>query len=101
MKSEATMDWPQLIKKLSEPFPVSAIRWRVGRTNKDEGMAQALPLGILGATRGVAMLIFGLYGGALADRLDRRRLLMATSAFALVVNAMISVMALSKAVREE
>ena len=35
----------------------------------------ALVLGILGLVRGVAMLAFGLYGGALADRLDRRLLL--------------------------
>lgn len=53
----------------------------------------ALVLGLLGATRGVAMLTFGLYGGALADRIDRRRLLMATSVVTLIVNATLGTMA--------
>jgi MFS family permease len=46
----------------------------------------ALVLGVLGAIRGVAMLIFGVYGGVLADRMDRRRLLIGTSAITLLVN---------------
>ena len=53
----------------------------------------ALVLGLLGATRGVAMLLFGLYGGALADRMDRRRLLMATSTMTLLVSATLGTMA--------
>lgn len=55
----------------------------------------ALVLGVLGATRGVAMLIFGLYGGALADRMDRRRLLMCTGAVTLLVNLTLGVLAVT------
>ncbi len=33
---------------------------------------------LIGASRGAGALVFGLYGGALADRFDRRRLLLAT-----------------------
>ncbi len=33
---------------------------------------------LIGAARGVGSLLFGLYGGALADRFDRRKLLIAT-----------------------
>jgi MFS family permease len=58
----------------------------------------ALLLGILGATRGAAMLLFGLYGGALADRMDRRLLLLATEALALLVNALLGILALSGAI---
>jgi MFS family permease len=58
----------------------------------------ALLLGILGATRGAAMLLFGLYGGALADRLDRRLLLLATEALALLVNALLGILALCGAI---
>lgn len=54
----------------------------------------ALLLGILGAVRGLAMLLFGLYGGALADRMDRRLLLMLTEGMALVVNGLLGVLAL-------
>jgi MFS family permease len=46
----------------------------------------ALILGLLGATRGVAMVLFGIYGGALADRIDRRTLLIGTSGVTMVVN---------------
>lgn len=33
---------------------------------------------LIGASRGIGSLVFGLYGGALADRFDRRKLLMTT-----------------------
>ncbi len=35
---------------------------------------------VIGASRGVGALTFGLYGGALADRFDRRKLLLTTQA---------------------
>ena len=54
----------------------------------------ALVLGILGLVRGVAMLAFGLYGGALADRLDRRLLLMVTETLALLVSVLLGVLAI-------
>ncbi len=60
--------------------------------------SSALLLGILGAIRGAAMLLFGLYGGALADRMDRRKLLIVTEAVALMVNATLGVMALAGAI---
>jgi MFS family permease len=39
---------------------------------------EVLFIGLLGASRGSAMILFGLVGGALADRLERRRLLIAS-----------------------
>jgi len=55
----------------------------------------ALVLGLLGATRGVAMVVFGVYGGALADRIDRRTLLIGTSTVTMLVNATLAVTAVS------
>lgn len=49
-------------------------------------------LGLLGVTRGSGMLLFGLFGGALADRMDRRRLLIVTQSAALVVFGTLSVL---------
>jgi predicted MFS family arabinose efflux permease len=46
--------------------------------------------GLLGASRGAAMLTFSLFGGALADRLDRRRLLIVTQSTGLVLGASIA-----------
>lgn len=51
--------------------------------------------GLLGATRGGAMLLMGLVGGALADRLDRRHLLLTTQTIALTANALIALLLLS------
>jgi MFS family permease len=53
----------------------------------------AIAVGLLGAAELVPLVVFGLYGGALADRLDRRRLIrwceagLAGCAVLLVVNA--------------
>lgn len=42
--------------------------------------------GLLGAIRGGAMLAFSLFGGVLADRFDRRRLLMASQSLGMCVS---------------
>jgi len=56
--------------------------------------SSAALLGFLGVTRGTGMLIFGLFGGALADRMDRRQLLMATQSAAMVVFGLLSALVL-------
>ena len=48
-------------------------------------------VGAIGTIRGIGMIGFGLFGGALADRFDRRRLLMVTQAIAFVSNILIAV----------
>lgn len=52
-------------------------------------------LGGLGAVRGLATLVFGLYGGALADRMDRRKLLFVTEIVALLVAAALGLLVIS------
>ncbi len=49
-------------------------------------------LGLLGVARGLGMLAFSLYGGALADRVDRRVMLMATQGAALAVYALLTIL---------
>lgn len=46
-----------------------------------------LALGIIGACRSLPVLIFGLWGGVTADRLDRRRVLLFTQSFVAFVSA--------------
>ena len=53
---------------------------------------EILMVGAIGTIRGIGMIGFGLFGGALADRFDRRRLLMVTQAVAFVSNVLIAVM---------
>ena len=45
---------------------------------------------LIGASRGVGALTFGLYGGALADRFDRRKLLMVTQGLLVLTTLAIS-----------
>ncbi|HQW52226.1 MAG TPA: MFS transporter, partial [Tepidiformaceae bacterium] len=54
----------------------------------------AMMLGLLGVARGCGMLAFSLYGGALADRMDRRTLLIATQTGALAVYGLLSILVL-------
>ncbi|MDO8617119.1 MAG: MFS transporter [Dehalococcoidia bacterium] len=51
-------------------------------------------LGVLGVSRGTGMLIFSMYGGALADRVDRRTLLIVTQSLAFAIYAVLSVLIL-------
>jgi len=51
--------------------------------------------GLLAAARGAAMLTFGLFGGALADRFNRRRLLIVSQSGGLLVGACIAVVMLT------
>ena len=44
----------------------------------------------IGAARGIGALTFGLYGGALADRYDRRKLILVTQALLLLTTLAIS-----------
>ncbi len=53
---------------------------------------EIIMVGAIGTIRGLGMIGFGLFGGALADRFDRRRLLMATQSIAFVSNIAIAVL---------
>lgn len=55
-------------------------------------------LGIVGAARGIPQLLFALIGGVLADRLERRRLLLVTQGLAMVVQFTLAALILLDAV---
>lgn len=59
------------------------------QTFVDDGY-RVLLIGLLGTIRGAGALSFGLYGGALADRFDRRKLLMTTQGSAFGLNLVIA-----------
>ncbi len=64
-----------MVAYVALPFQI----WRLTGSN--------LMVGLLGAVELVPLLVFGLYGGALADHVDRRRLLVATGAGQVLVMA--------------
>lgn len=49
-------------------------------------------VGLLAASRGAAMLLFGLLGGAFADRYERRRVLMACQLVSLALGALVALL---------
>jgi MFS family permease len=55
-------------------------------------------LGVAGVSRGFGMLIFSMWGGALADRMDRRTLLITTQSCAFAIFALLSVLVVLDAI---
>ncbi len=66
---------------------VSHIFWVQTHASED---SRVVLVGAIATVRGAGMLLFGLYGGALADRFDRRRLLIATQSAVIPVNLLIA-----------
>jgi len=58
-----------------------------------------LTLGLVGLTRGTSVIIFSLWGGAMADRMNRRTLAIATQSAALVVTGLTTVLILADAIQ--
>jgi MFS family permease len=59
----------------------------------------AFQLGALELTRGVASLVLGMWGGVLADRVDKRALLMAIQTWSLAIYALMAWLALTGALQ--
>lgn len=79
-----------LIAQALSPFQfVAQIIWVQASAETD---VRIVLVGLIAAVRGGGMLLFGLYGGALADRFDRRMLLIVTQLAALGFNVGIGVL---------
>lgn len=64
-----------------------AIIWQVYELTGD-----ALQLGLLGLFRFLPVILFGLYGGVIADRRDRRRILVVTHILLMATTAVLTIM---------
>jgi MFS family permease len=62
---------------------VTQIFWIQEHASRD---AEIVLVGVIGSMRGLGALTFGLYGGALADRFDRRKLLMVSQSIGIGLN---------------
>jgi MFS family permease len=71
--------------------------WLVVQLAIKDGAPQLAPfyLGLVGLSRALPGLAFGLFGGVVADRADRRRLLLVTQSSAAVSAAVLAVLAIS------
>src|SRR6266567_4668624 len=70
----------------------TASLYLLDRGGKGSGIILA---GVLAAVRGSGMLLFALYGGVFADRLDRRLLLLLVQILALTANTTIALLMLA------
>jgi MFS family permease len=62
---------------------VTQIFWIQAHVGRDSAIVL---VGLIGTIRGIGALAFGLYGGALADRFNRRKLLMVTQSIGVLLN---------------
>src|SRR5437868_6431902 len=71
--------------------------WLVVQLAIKDGVPQLAPfyLGLVGLSRALPGLAFGLFGGVVADRADRRRLLLVTQSGAAVAAAVLAFLAIS------
>ena len=53
-------------------------------------------VGIVGAIEIIPLIVFGLYGGVLADYVDRKKMIWATEAAALVISGILLLNAMSE-----
>jgi MFS family permease len=72
--------------------------WLVVQLAQRDGVPQLAPfyLGLVGLSRAIPGLAFGLFGGAVADRADRRRLLIVTQTSAAIVAAVLAALTITE-----
>jgi MFS family permease len=77
---------------------IYGLGWLVVQLAIRDGAANLAPfyLGLVGLARAVPGLTFGLFGGAVADRADRRRLLMVTQSSAAIVALILAALTISE-----
>ena len=73
-----------------------ALGWYVVQLAQQEGAPERGPLylGLVGASRAIPSLIAGLFAGAVSDRMDRRKLMMAVQIWSGAIAAILAVLAL-------
>src|SRR6476646_9395301 len=78
-----------VISQVGSQFTTVAMAWQIYELTNSP-----LELGLLGLARGAPMLALLLFGGLLADAVNRRHLMMATQAAQMCVSATLAVMTL-------
>jgi MFS family permease len=81
----------QLVSQVGSQMQVLALNWHVYLLTRSP-----LALGLVGLTRVVPVVLFSLAGGVVADRRDRRRLMLATQAVMTLVSLALAVLALGR-----
>ena len=86
-----------LVSNVGSWMQIYGLGWLVVQLAVRDGAANLAPfyLGLVGIARAVPGVTFGLFGGVVADRTDRRRLLMVTQSSAAVVALVLGVLTIT------
>lgn len=85
------------VSNIGSWMQIYGLGWLVVQLAIRDGAANLAPfyLGLVGVARAIPGVTFGLFGGAVADRADRRRLLMVTQSSAAVVALILGVLTIT------
>lgn len=86
-----------VVSNIGSWMQIYGLGWLVVQLAVRDGAANLAPLylGLVGIARAVPGVTFGLFGGVVADRTDRRRLLMVTQSSAAVVALLLGILTIS------
>jgi MFS family permease len=87
-----------VVSNIGSWMQIYGLGWLVVQLAIRDGAPQLAPLylGLVGLSRAIPGLAFGLFGGAVADRADRRQLLMVTQTSAAIVAAILAVLTITE-----
>lgn len=83
----------QFISITGSQMRIIAVDWLVYQIATAQGMSAPLALGLIGLLRMVPMTIMALFAGVVADRFERRKIIMVTSIIALIASGILAVVA--------
>ncbi|MCA1647758.1 MAG: MFS transporter, partial [Chloroflexi bacterium] len=87
----------QVISNVGSSMQQLGLGWLIVQLAEREGAPQLVPvyLGLVGLARGIPVVFAGLAAGVIADRVDRRRLLMAVQIYWAIVSSLLAWLTLS------
>src|SRR6195256_1789700 len=87
-----------VVSNIGSWMQIYGLGWLVVQLAIRDGVPQLAPfyLGLVGLSRAIPGLTFGLFGGAVADRADRRRLLIVTQSSAAVVAFILAILTITE-----
>jgi MFS family permease len=87
-----------VVSNIGSWMQIYGLGWLVLQLAIRDGVPQLAPfyLGLVGLSRAIPGLTFGLFGGAVADRADRRRLLIVTQSAAAVVAFILAILTITE-----
>ena len=81
----------QLISITGSQMRIVAVDWLVYQIAVKQGLSPALALGFIGLMRVIPMTIMALFAGVVADRYDRRKVIIVTSWIALLASVVLAI----------